>query len=75
MKQNSRIGSVKNVMTYKGCMARIEFDPRDNIFVGKLMGIEDSITFHGEAVKELKADFQAGIDHYVADCTVQGASH
>ena len=39
--------SVKNVMTYKGYMARIEFDPRDNIFFGKVMGIEDSITFHG----------------------------
>ncbi|MBA4389906.1 MAG: toxin-antitoxin system HicB family antitoxin [Syntrophus sp. (in: bacteria)] len=63
---------MKNVMTYKGYMARIEFDPRDNIFVGKIMGIEDSITFHGEAVKELKADFQAAVDHYVKDCKATG---
>jgi predicted HicB family RNase H-like nuclease len=63
---------MKNVMTYKGYMARIEFDSRDNIFVGKIMGIEDSITFHGQAVKELKADFRAAIDHYVADCTATG---
>ena len=50
---------MKNVMTYKGYAARIEFDQRDNIFVGKVVGIADSITFHGETVKELKDDFQA----------------
>ena len=50
---------MKNVMTYKGYMARIEFDPRDNIFFGKVMGIEDSITFHGDTVEGLIADFQA----------------
>ena len=59
-------------MTYKGYIARVEFDPRDNIFVGKVMGIEDSITFHGATVKELRADFQAAIDHYVADCAAKG---
>ena len=63
---------MKNVMTYKGYMARIEFDQRDNIFVGRIIGIVDSITFHGETVKQLKADFQAAIDHYIADCAGHG---
>jgi predicted HicB family RNase H-like nuclease len=61
---------VKNVMTYKGYMARIEFDPRDNIFFGKVMRIEDSITFHGDTVEDLIADFQAA--HYIADCATTG---
>jgi predicted HicB family RNase H-like nuclease len=63
---------MKNVMTYKGYAARIEFDQRDNIFSGKIIGIADSITFHGETVKELNADFQAAIDHYIADCASTG---
>ena len=63
---------MKNVMTYKGYAARIEFDQRDNIFSGKIIGIADGITFHGETVKELKADFQAAIDHYIADCASTG---
>jgi predicted HicB family RNase H-like nuclease len=63
---------MKNVMTYKGYAARIEFDQRDNIFIGKTIGIADTITFHGETVKELRADFQAAIDHYVADCEATG---
>ncbi len=59
-------------MTYKGYTARIEFDERDNIFVGKVIGITDSITFHGETVQELREDFQAAIDHYIADCAATG---
>jgi len=54
---------MKNIMTYKGYTARIEFDERDNIFIGKVIGIADSISFHGETVKELREDFQAAIDH------------
>jgi len=63
---------MKNVMTYKGYTARIEFDQRDNVFIGKIIGIVDNITFHGETVKELQTDFQAAIDHYVADCEAIG---
>lgn len=59
---------MKNVMTYKGYKARVEFDPRDDIFVGKIAGIADTITFHGETVKELRAGYEAAVDHYLADC-------
>ncbi len=63
---------MKNAMTYKGYKARIEFDQRDDIFMGKIMGIADTITFHGETVKELRADFEAAVDHYIADCEATG---
>jgi predicted HicB family RNase H-like nuclease len=64
--------TMKNIMTHKGYMARVEFDQRDSIFTGKIVGIADSITFHGETVKELKTDFHAAIDHYIADCKATG---
>ncbi len=63
---------MKNVMNYKGYTARIEFDERDNVFSGKIIGIADSITFHGETVEELRADFKAAIEHYLADCAATG---
>lgn len=63
---------MKNVMTYKGYKAGIEYDPRDDIFTGKIVGIADNITFHGATVKELRADFQAAVNHYIADCTATG---
>jgi len=61
-----------NVMTYKGYKARVEFDPRDNIFVGRVLGIEDSISFHGATVAELKEQFMNAINHYLADCKTTG---
>lgn len=61
-----------NSMTYKGYTARIDFDERDNIFVGRVLGIKDSISFHGKSVSELTKDFHAAINHYLADCEATG---
>ena len=63
---------MKNAMTYKGYTASIEINERDDIFVGNVIGIPDSITFHGDTVRELKDDFQAAIDHYIEDCAATG---
>ncbi|TAJ81298.1 MAG: type II toxin-antitoxin system HicB family antitoxin [Gallionellaceae bacterium] len=57
---------MKNSMTYKGYTARIEFDDRDDIFVGRVLGIEDVITFHGTTVNALRADFRHAIDFYLS---------
>jgi predicted HicB family RNase H-like nuclease len=54
-----------NIMTYKGYAADIQYDAEDRIFVGRLAGITDIVTFHGESVTELEADFQAAVDHYL----------
>ena len=46
---------MKNTMAYKGYTARIEFDAQDRIFFGRLAGIRDIVTFHGETVDELES--------------------
>ena len=61
-----------NKMTYKGYTARIEFDERDNIFWGKVLGINDSISFEGETVAERTQDFHNAIDFYLEDCAALG---
>ncbi len=55
-------------MIYKGYSARVEFDQRDNIFVGHVLGIVDSISFHGDTVARLTQRFHQAVDHYLADC-------
>jgi predicted HicB family RNase H-like nuclease len=60
-----------NAMTYKGYAARIEYDARDELFVGRVLGIEDRITFHGATVARLRRDFRAAIEHYLADCAAR----
>ncbi|MBQ9619412.1 MAG: hypothetical protein IJR44_02865 [Neisseriaceae bacterium] len=46
-----------NTLTYKGYTAKIEFDERDDIFVGRILGIDDIITFHADNVADMKSEF------------------
>ena len=57
-----------NTMTHKGYAARIEFDSRDNIFVGHLAGIRDIVGFHGDSVSKLRAAFKEAVDDYIETC-------
>jgi len=61
-----------NTMTYKGYTARVEYDERDNIFVGRILGIRDMISFHCETVAELRAEFELAVKDYLADCKQRG---
>jgi len=57
-----------NSMTYKGYLARIEYDNGDRIFVGRLAGMRDIITFYGDSVAGLEAAFHEAVDDYLAAC-------
>lgn len=61
-----------NTMTHKGYTARIEFDERDNIFVGRVLGLRSIISFHGETVAELRREFEVAIEDFLDDCKEQG---
>ena len=63
-----------NKLTYRGYTARVEFDAREDIFVGHVVGVREQITFHGETVDGLRHDFEAALDHYLADCAATGRS-
>jgi predicted HicB family RNase H-like nuclease len=54
-----------NTMSYKNYTARIEFDGRDNIFVGRVLGLDSVVSFHGESVDELRQAFEAAIDDFL----------
>ena len=51
-----------NTMSRKGYTARVEFDDRDNIFVGRVLGTRAVIGFHCDTVDQLRAEFQAAIE-------------
>ena len=63
---------MKNTMTYRGYIASLEFDPDDNILVGRVLDIDDIVTFHGESVAAFNAAFQEAVDDYVAACEKLG---
>jgi predicted HicB family RNase H-like nuclease len=61
-----------NTMSYRGYTARIEFDDRDSIFIGRILGIRTVISFHGDTVADLRAACVAAVDDFLADCRERG---
>ena len=50
-------------MKYKNYAARVEYDQEDRIFVGRVAGIQDIVSFHGKTVDELEQAFHESVDH------------
>jgi predicted HicB family RNase H-like nuclease len=61
-----------NGMHHNGYFAKVEFDPEDRIFIGRIIGIRDVVGFHGESVTELEAAFHEAVDNYLAACKELG---
>lgn len=61
-------------MEYKGYVASMVFDAEDKVIVGRVLEIDDIISFHGESVAEFEANFHAAIDDYIAACAELGSA-
>ncbi len=59
-------------MTYQGYNARIEYSDEDECFVGRVVGVRDIISFHGESVNEVRQAFKEAIDFYLETCAERG---
>ncbi len=57
---------------YKNYAAHIEYSDEDGGFVGRVSGIRDMISFHGETVAELRHAFEEAVDFYLATCAERG---
>ncbi len=57
-----------NAMSYKGYLARIDFDAEDRLFVGHIAGINDVVGFHADTVVDLEAAFHEAVDDYLEAC-------
>ena len=59
-------------MTHRGYTAHIEYDDRDAIFVGRVLGIDDIIGFHADSVAALRSAFEEAVDDYLTTCAILG---
>ncbi len=60
---------MNNVLSYKGYNAKIEFSADDDLIVGRLIGIRDIVSFHGESVDEIKHAFRESVDFHIEVCS------
>lgn len=60
-------------LEYKGYKGSVEYSKEDNCLFGKVQGLRRNlITYEGDSIDELRQDFQAGIDDYLAACEAEG---
>ena len=60
------------ILEYKGYTASVEYDEEDNIYFGKVIGISDLISFHGESITDVKKNFKESIECYLEFCKEVG---
>ena len=63
---------MKNTMSYKGYYGSVEFSDGDNVFFGRIIGINDRITYEGDNVNSLRQDFKDAVDEYLETCSQLG---
>lgn len=55
-------------LSYKGYTGSIEYSREDDLFYGKVLGIQSLISYEGKTGKELEKYFQEAIDDYLDTC-------
>lgn len=63
---------MSNILKYKDYIATVNFAAEDEVFYGKIEGINDFVTFEGSSVDELKQSFEDSVDDYLETCKELG---
>ncbi|NSW92204.1 MAG: type II toxin-antitoxin system HicB family antitoxin [Firmicutes bacterium] len=63
---------MKDVLIYKDYIASIHYSADDEVFFGRIEGIDDLISFEGQSVSELKAAFMEAVEDYIETCKKNG---
>ena len=62
----------KDKLKYKGFVGSVAFSEEDNVFFGKIDGIDGLVNFEGASVKELTLAFHEAVNDYLAYCEAEG---
>ena len=62
----------KKTLSYKDYTGSIEVSLEDNCLHGKILFIEDLITYEGSTVEELSCSFREAVDDYIVYCEETG---
>ncbi len=59
---------MKDILKHKEFIGSVHFNGDDEVFYGKIEGINDLITFEGKSVKELLSSFKDAVEDYINLC-------
>jgi len=60
------------VMTVDGYRAKIEYDPKSNMFRGEILGLTGGADFYGKTKQELRAEFKKSLTVFLNVCKEKG---
>jgi predicted HicB family RNase H-like nuclease len=60
------------MMEYRGYTGIVEFDPSIDMFHGRVIGLQDVVTFEGRSVDELRAAMAESVEDYLELCAEAG---
>jgi len=59
---------MENILKYKNYVGIVEYSAEDSILYGKIIGINDLVSYQGTSVSELKTSFENAVDDYLELC-------
>lgn len=60
------------MIDYKGYTGVFEFDPTIDAFHGRVVGLQDVVTFEGRSVEELRVEMEQSVEDYLELCAEAG---
>jgi predicted HicB family RNase H-like nuclease len=61
-----------DTLEYKNYFANVYFNAEDDVFYGKIIGINGLVSFEGTTVKEIKKAFHEAVEDYLETCKLVG---
>lgn len=56
------------MIEYKGYIGVFEFEEESQLFQGKVVNIDDLVTFQGKSIAQVKEAFENAVDEYMTWC-------
>ncbi|PIB39055.1 type II toxin-antitoxin system HicB family antitoxin [Maribacter sp. 4G9] len=59
---------MEDYLKYKDYLGSVEFSADDGVLHGKIIGINDLVTYEGTSVVELRSEFEDAVEDYLQMC-------
>lgn len=59
---------MSEMLNHKGYNGTVEYDAEDDLLIGHIVGINDSINYHGSSIAEIRSSFIDAVENYLSLC-------
>jgi len=61
---------MKNILRYKEYIGSLEISETDGVLYGRVLGIQEKVTYHAVSADKLVENFHQAIDQYLEQCRI-----